>query len=217
MVLKELGFKAGRIHESIVSTYDESKTATAAPMGISTDDLERIVVRPYLETTTYRNLSSRRCAVINLTHDPEIFYRTAFKDAKKGDRLPEDWFEGAITVDAPRLRAAYAVLEVSVEEVRAEGDRATALCRVRLAEERPLIHGPYCRSTFATIESIIHATRVKMFLEKEEMRKAEPLIGKINQYRDLVKRVDPNSTCDGIMEALILKIDDWRKGVGQRT
>ncbi|HEV8456179.1 MAG TPA: DUF447 domain-containing protein, partial [Gemmatimonadales bacterium] len=60
------------IIESIVTTVDVSGSINFAPMGVEWGD-ETIVLKPFLETTTFRNLSATGVAVVNLTDDAMLF------------------------------------------------------------------------------------------------------------------------------------------------
>jgi len=107
--LDDLGFLKGSIGETIVSTYSSDGQPNAAPMGVVIEGHERLLIRPYVSSLTYRNLQAKRCAVVNVTSNPEMFYLTAFKEANPDGKLSPELFEKAETVDAPRLRAADAL------------------------------------------------------------------------------------------------------------
>ena len=65
--LTDLGFSNGVIVETVVSTYNEDGQANAAPMGTEMTNAQRIVFRIYTSSLTYKNLQSKRCAVVNVT------------------------------------------------------------------------------------------------------------------------------------------------------
>lgn len=113
-----LGFSKKTIMETIVSTYNVEGPPNAAPMGVETEDMQRIVIRPYTSSLTYKNLQLKTCAVINVTSNPELYYRTAFKEVNPGGRVPGEWFGKAEAVDAPRLLLADAFIEVSVLNIK---------------------------------------------------------------------------------------------------
>ena len=145
--LADLGFSKETIAETIVSTYSADGQPNAAPMGATTDSLQRLILRIYTSSLTYKNLQSQRCAVINVTSDPEIFYRTAFKEANPKGRLPQEWFEKAETVDAPILRTADAHIEVTVEDVTPlDAEKAEVTCEVKLVQASPVLPQAYCRA-----------------------------------------------------------------------
>ena len=56
------------IIESIVTTLDAEGRPNFAPMGVEWGD-ETIVLKPFLETTTFRNVHETRVAVVNITDD----------------------------------------------------------------------------------------------------------------------------------------------------
>jgi hypothetical protein len=212
--LDDLGFHKGSIGETIVSTYDADGQPNAAPMGVVIESNERLLIRPYISSLTYRNLQAKRCAVVNVTSNPELFYFTAFKEANPDGKLAPDLFEKAETVDAPRLRAADATVEVSVAENGSfSTERAEFLCNVQLVKASKKLPKVYCRAQFATIEAIIHATRIKPFLRgnKQEQERAFRLLELVEICQEVVNRTAPNSRYSEIMADLTQRIDLWRK------
>ncbi|WP_309493100.1 DUF447 domain-containing protein [Candidatus Hecatella orcuttiae] len=202
--LLRLGFAPGLIVETVVSTYNPNRQPAAAPMGVTLDEGGKLVIRPFTDTQTFRNLRSRRHCVVNLTADPRIFFHTAFKGEKPSISIPPEWFEKAEKVNAPRLRDSDAYLEASVVDIQGENrERASVFCRVE--KVRTLTSGPkaYCRATFALIESIIHATRVAFLLKTGKKTKAGRLLALIAHYRQLVGRTAPKTDKEKLMEELV--------------
>ena len=211
--LTNLGFSKGAIIETIVSTYNANGKPNAAPMGAKTEDMKHIVIRLYTSTLTYTNLQSKKCAAINVTSNPELYYRTAFKEVNPEGRVPLEWFEKGETVDAPRLLMAEAFVEVTVVNIKSLGnERAEVLCDVQLIKASSLLPKVYCRAKFATIEAIIHATRVKLFLagDKKRQEQAYRLIDLIEHYNAVVNRTAPNSRYSEIMADLTQRINSWK-------
>ena len=213
-VLTSLGFVKEGIFETVVSTYRPDGRPNAAPMGVMLEDDECLSIRPFKSTLTYRCLMDKMAAALNITSDPLVYYRSVFKDANPGGELPEEWFEKAEVVDAPRLRAAEASVEVDV--VRCEdvgGVRAKILCRVRRIYLGGGCHvRAYSRAVHAAMESIIHATRIKFLLSKEERDKADRLVELVYHYDSVVRRVAPHSVYSDIMDGLVSRIEAWRRG-----
>lgn len=212
--LEDLGFLKGSIGETIVSTYDAKGQPTAAPMGVVTKNNEQLVIRPFMTSLTYKNLQATRCAVVNVTSNPELFYLTAFKEANPDGKVPPDLFEKAKCVDAPKLRDAETFVEVTVAKAGSfNGDREEFLCDVQVVEAIKALPKVYCRAQFATIEAIVHATRIKPFLKgtKQEQERAFRLIELVNMCEDVVSRTAPNSCYSKIMADLTQRINSWRK------
>jgi len=218
LTLEKLGFFKDTIMETIVSTYDERGRPNAAPMGVIAIEPRKILIRPHVSSSTYRNLMANRCAVVNVTSDPVMFFYTAFKEANIGGSAPLDWFEKAKTVNAPRLKSADAIIEVSVSEIKPSNFFAEFSCDVKFVWASKVLPRAYCRAYFATIEAIIHATRVKSFLTSNsaEREKAASLINLIKHYQEITNRVAPNSKCSEIMANLIGMIESWEQNEGLR-
>lgn len=206
--LSDLGFIKNCIFEVIVSTYDIKDLPNAAPMGITTDDMHRLIIKPYKTSQTYRNLLLQKCAVINITSDPLIYYKTAFKDHDGNSNVPLDWFERANQVNAPKLKNSDAYIEVKATKIENKKDRAKVFCKVVNIVPIKITPKAYCRATFAVIESIIHATRIKVFLN--DRKKIEELTRLVKYYDTLVERVAPNSVYSDIMKETLKRIEVWK-------
>jgi hypothetical protein len=210
--LADLGFSKGVIVETVVSTYGSVGQPNAAPMGAIMEQAQRMVLRIYTSSLTYKNLQAKRCAVVNVTSDPEMFYRTAFKEVNPEGKIPTGWFEKAETVEAPRLRAVDAHIEVTVVNVaHFDGEKAEITCEAKRVHASTVLPQAYCRASFAAIEAIIHATRVKHFLmHGEKQEQALNLLEKIRDCQDVVNRVAPSSRYSEIMADLTRRVESWR-------
>ena len=208
-----LGFSKGIIVETIVSTYDSNGQPNAAPMGAIMENAQQIAIKPYITTLTYKNLQQQKCAVINITSNPELYYCTAFKEVNPAGILPQELFEKAETVNAPKLRTADAHVEVSVAKIDTDkGERATVHCKVTLIKSPKRLPVVYCRATAATIEAIIHATRVKALCnDKNAQEQVKALLRMIKNCNDIVNRVAPNSRYSEVMADLNERIKAWRE------
>lgn len=209
--LSDLGFTRNMIMETVVSTFGERNESNAAPMGAVTKDMQHLIIRPYVTSQTYRNLKAKKCAVVNLTSDPEVYYHTALKESKPPGKITSDWFVRAEVVDAPKLTIADAFIEVSVVDMKSlDTRRGEVLCNIQLIRMKNVTPRAYCRGTFACIEAIIHATRVEFYLNQGKVEEAQRLIGLIEHYRALVNRVAPHSSYSRLMSDLAHRVDSWR-------
>ncbi len=144
MSLFEIGFEKGVLVEAIVSTYCPDNSPYAAAMGCQTKDGETLLLRPFTNTQTYKNLLSRKSLVVNITHDPELFYKVVF-----GEELG---FEKSRKVDAPVVKDACAWIEATVLEMSMLYDgRAEVRCDVKHVEALPTKPRPYSRAEHALI------------------------------------------------------------------
>lgn len=210
--LSDLGFMDGVIFETIVSTYNSDRTANAAPMGVTMQDNQTVAVTLFNSSQTYQNLKTNKCGVINLTSNIEMFYRTAFKETNPDGELPKEWFIKAEAVKAPKLRLADAAVEVSVISMEAlGGEKTRVLCRVEQISALQKFPQAYCRAMSATLEAIIHATRVKAFIgDANKQEQVGQLLGLIANCKDVVSHTAPNSQYCIVMADLYRMIDSWR-------
>jgi hypothetical protein len=104
------------IIEAIITTMDEAGVVNFAPMGVEWGD-DRIVVKPFLETTTFRNLRDTGAAVVNLTDDIMLFARAAISS-------PQYPAVPAMRVRGVVLEAACSWRELEVRHIDATPPRS---------------------------------------------------------------------------------------------
>ena len=188
--------------ECIVTTYDPDGRPRAAPMGVQMQRPDELIIRPYRSSRTCRNLRQRRAAVVSVTDDPEIFFRTALKGSVAD--VPAVWFCPADHVDAPKLRPIDAYLEVEVDAIRDVTDaRVEAVCSFKKTCVPKRLPRAYSRADFAVIESVVHATRVGYLRSIGSDAEASRLEAYIHHYFAIVQRVCPHSPVLRMMERLV--------------
>lgn len=210
--LTDLGFSKGIIAETIVSTYNKEGTPNAAPMGVIMEDERHLAINLHNSSSTYNNIKTNMCAVVNLTKNIEVFYKTAFKEANPDGRVPQEWFEKAKAVNAPRLRLADATIDVLVNDLLPVGvEKTKALFNVKLLETTGKYPQVHSRALALTIEAIIYATRIRTFINDEkEQKHLSKLLELIEHCKETVNRVAPDSSYSMIMADLLKNIDSWR-------
>ena len=157
------------IVETIVTTRDRQGQVNVAPMGIewepSVDD-SRIVLKPFLETATYRNVIATRTAVVNLVDDVRVFARAAISNPEYAT-VPAAAISGAVLADC----CAWRELEVVTIDSTPPRSRIETTV-VHRGSTRDFIG--FNRACHAVLEAAIYATRVHMlprdFLESELQR-----------------------------------------------
>lgn len=210
--LVDRGFVDGLIMETIVSTSDSTGHHDAAPMGI-VKNKDQLTIKPFTSSLTFENLNATKCAVVNVTSDPKLFYITAFKEANPNGKLSPELFEKAKTIPAPKLREADATIEVTVDKTAFPfSERAEFLCDVQYIDDPKIFPKVYCRAQFATIEAIVHATRIKPFMKgtEQQQKRALKLLELVDVCQDIVDRTAPNSYYSEIMTDLNKSISMWR-------
>jgi uncharacterized protein len=153
------------IIETIVTSVDDEGRVNCAPMGVEWGD-ETIVLKPFLETATYRNLIATRVAVVNLTDDVRVFATAAISNPDYPTR-PAAVVRGVILADCCSWR------EVEVRSIDSTPPRSrieTAV--VHRGFNREFVG--FNRARHAVLEAAIHATRLHLldraFIEAEMTR-----------------------------------------------
>lgn len=148
------------IIESIVTSTGEDGTLNFAPMGVEWGD-ENIVLKPFLATTTFRNLVATGAAVVNLTDDVLLFARSAIAS-------PQFPAHPATVVRGVVLEAACSWREVEVVSVDDTPPRSRIETRVvHRGFQREFIG--FNRARHAVLEAAILATRTHL-IPAEEIR-----------------------------------------------
>jgi hypothetical protein len=212
MKLRRMKIINNCVYETIISSYGPDKKPNAAPFGVIFKNSKVFHISLYKGSTTLNNLVFSKCGVVNITHDIELFYRTSFKEDYEDITVKESLFQKAESVNAPLIASADFNLEFTIDEVKEESFKTFMVCRiVKIKENTNAIVQPCTRGFFATLESIIHSTRIKYFFKEGKNAEAEKLIKLIGHYREVAKRVSPNSIYVKIIEKLMRRFDTWRR------
>ena len=171
----------GLIIESIVTTIALDGAVNIAPMGVEWgEDGSAIVIKPFLETATFRNIRATRAAVVNLTDDVLLFARAAISN-------PEAPVVPAAAVRGVVLEAACSWRELAVRAVDATPPRSRI-------ETRTVHHGVrreflgFNRARHAVLEAAIYATRVHLLardLLDAELARLQVIVDKTAGPREL--------------------------------
>jgi hypothetical protein len=146
------------IVETIVTTVDGQGAINFAPMGVEWGE-EIIVLKPFLETTTYRNLSTSRTAVVNLTDDAMLFVQGAIS-SPQFPSFPASVVPGFV------LEQACSWRELEVLSIDATPPRSRIEARVVHRGFRREFIG-FNRARHAVLEAAILATRTHLIPARE--------------------------------------------------
>ncbi|MEO8029409.1 MAG: DUF447 domain-containing protein [Gemmatimonadota bacterium] len=141
------------IIETIITTLDAEGLVNCAPMGVEWGETE-IVVKPFLATTTFRNLSATHSAVINLTDDVMLFAVGATSTAV----FPTG---PAVMVNGVVLDATCSWRELEVVSIDATPPRSRIVTRIVHHGFRREFLG-FNRARHAVLEAAIFATRLHL-------------------------------------------------------
>jgi hypothetical protein len=141
------------IVETIVTSMDASGAINFAPMGVEWGD-DVIVLKPFLETSTFRNLNVTRTAVVNLTDDAMLFAQGAISS-------PQFPYVPATVVKGVVLEAACSWRELEIMTIDPSPPRSRIEARVvHRGQQREFVG--FNRAKHAVLEAAILATRTHL-------------------------------------------------------
>jgi uncharacterized protein len=164
------------ILEGIVTTLNEDGSANVSPMGpIVEPSLERLTLRPFQTSTTYRNLKRTGQGVFHVTDDVELLARAAIGRLEAPPAtFPATAVEGVILADACRWYA-FRVTRLNDSE-----ERTTIECEV-VDRGRIRDFFGFNRAKHAVLEAAILATRIGILPAEQiqdEFRRLRPPVEK---------------------------------------
>ena len=157
------------IIEILLTTLDAESQLNCAPMGIEWGE-EALVIKPFVDTATFRNLQATRAAVVNLTDDILLFAQ-----AVTGQPAPGTYAgTPARAVRGLVLDAACSWREVEVVSIDETPPRSRIITRVVHRGQRREFLG-FNRARHAVLEAAILATRTHLLPAGEIRREFERL------------------------------------------
>ena len=160
------------IVESIVTTMSADGAVNVAPMGVEWGD-DRIVLKPFLETTTYRNLMAVNAAVVHLQDDVRVFARAAIGNPTYATQ-PATSVRGVVLEDCCSWR--------ELETVTADNTPPRSRIDMRVVHtgvRREFIG--FNRARHAVLEAAIYATRLQLLPRAEiegELERLQVIVDK---------------------------------------
>jgi hypothetical protein len=167
------------IVETIVTTLAADGAVNVAPMGVEWSE-DAIVLKPFLDTATYRNVAATGAAVVNLTDDVRVFARAAISNPEY-PTLPAAVVRGVVLADCCTWR------EVEVRSIDSTPPRSRIETRVVHRGARREFVG-FNRACHAVLEMAIYATRLhllsRQFIETE-LDRLQTIVDKTAGPREL--------------------------------
>jgi hypothetical protein len=153
------------ILETIVTTVAPDGAVNCAPMGVEWGDAA-IVLKPFLDTTTYRNVAASGELVVNLVDDVRVFARSAIGNPQY-PTVPAVVVRGVVLADCCSWR------ELKVRTIDSTPPRSRIDMDVVHRGVRREFVG-FNRARHAVLEAAIYATRLHLlersFIESELAR-----------------------------------------------
>lgn len=198
--LERLGFNEGDIVEAILVTRDEKGGFNPAPMGIIRDS-NLLEVRIFKSSDSFKNLINDDKASINLTDDPLLFHKAAFKEDLGETPLIRDWIlNGSDTT----------IYSEKHSEKDFSGNRYSFFLNpvsIKITKKEPTV---FSRGRAQAIEAIIHATRIKFFLSENRTREVKTLLELVRWCFNVINKVSqPDSNALKVVNSLKELFEQW--------
>ena len=198
--LNKLGFTEGCIVEIILVSRNMYNFFNAAPMGVIRTN-SMLKISPFNSSETYKNLHRTKHASINITDDPMLFFKTAFKNQLEEPFSLNDWL----------IQGSNAV--IFVEKKKEEffsGNRSSFILKptkVIINKKEPMV---FSRGRAEAIEAIIHATRVCSFQYEKREKEIKELLKNIKYSFDIITRVSNKKSSERrVVECLKNLFENW--------
>ena len=171
-------------HEAIVTSMNMRGKVNIAPMGV---DLHReyLVLKPFTNTETFKNILEVKEAVINLTNDSIIFYNALLsKENLK--------FVPSKKVKPPRIDGYVDYyIECTVEGINLDKEKLRAIVFLKpvYIEKGKGSSMAYSRSNSFIIEMLIYFTKVKAFIDLGNVSGAYKALQEVVNYYIKITRL----------------------------
>lgn len=174
-----LPFQSEIIYEAIITSYNHQNQPNAAPMGFSLTKEKQVIIRPFKESDTYKNLQHQKKCVVNITNDPDLFVKsTLFQDL-----LTDEFYINSKIINAPILKACKGNhIALKVIKEKREEERGIFYCEIIKVELSRESIQPHTRAFSSLIEILIHTTRVIHF-----SKTSGPHDPNVKQLRELIE------------------------------
>jgi len=163
------------VTEVVVTTVSLNGVPNAAPMGIVRHG-DRIFIRMYRDTTTFRNIAETGYMIANITTDASVFVISAFKE------LTPEYFQFEEGIIPPRLKevSGYIFFKCQVDDVVLLEPVSYKVAKCSLPT--------FNRGFAAVLEATIVGTRLHLYKGdegKKKIREFETVVKKCGSIRDI--------------------------------
>jgi len=183
------------IYEGILLTRSLEGIINAAAMGYMKIDNDHVMVKPYINTKTYRNLTETREGVLCIVDDVKLITDIVLKRLNINSIIE-------IVSGFPIISGSNAALMLSVESEKKIGELAEIKCIVN----NIIIRGnpnPYSRVKPAIIEMLIYYTKIKSYIESSMLHEALKLINIVEHNFNIVKKTSSGTIYEDIAESIL--------------
>ncbi len=215
---KSIGLKEDYLYEVLATTFSINNNKiipNTACMGIRLIDDSSIKLRPYPNTSTYKNLRSNKLITLNFVDDIYLYSLASLKDFKRSKNIkifPEEFYDyyklenkenihlNSEIVSLPYIKQAWAMIAcVSMGEEQIAKDDNLGESKV-IEFTLSIISCDKFNDSFKifnraenlALETIILATKLKVAEEKKDKALVQKIEQKIEDYFAEIQRFGKN-------------------------
>ncbi len=215
---KSIGLKEDYLYEVLATTFSINNNKiipNTACMGIRLIDDSSIKLRPYPNTSTYKNLRSNKLITLNFVDDIYLYALASLKDLKRSKNIkifPEDFYDyykienkekilsNSEVVSLPYIKQAWAMIACVVmgEEQIVKDDNLgeskvieftiSIISCDKFKESFKIFN----RAENLALETVILATKLKVAEEKKDKALIQKIERKIEDYIAEIQRFGKN-------------------------
>ena len=215
---KSIGLKEDYLYEVLATTFSINNNniiPNTASMGIRLIDNRSIKLRPYPNTSTYKNLRSNKFITLNFVDDIYLYALASLKDFKRSKNIkifPEEFYDyyklenkenirsNSEMVSLPYIKQAWAMIAcVSMDEEQIVKDDDLGASMVIEFTLSIIFCGKFNdsfkifnRAENLALETIILATKLKVAEEKKDKALVRKIEQKMEDYFDEIQRFGKN-------------------------
>ena len=194
--LSILGFTENCIVETLLVSSNPDGSPNIAPMGITRCE-DSLIVKAYKTSQTYENLSRGGSVSVNVSSDPLMFLKTAFKQEYgqppelviKADAVIQADITGHIHED--NIRASFKLSPINIE----------------IKNTTPKV---FSRGRAIAIDLIINATRLQVHTEEKRDLEVMIIADKMRENIEIINKVSMEGTAEQkVVEAIRSLSNKW--------
>ncbi len=210
---QEFGLKIDNLYEILATTFSKSEksekiTPNTACMGIKLINDNQIMISPYPNTRTFKNLKENGLITINFVDDVYLYALAALKEPNSTSGLtefPMDYYDyqdlSLKNTSIPYISSAWAILTCKVE-MESQKFKRNGLGEVKISEFSLRVlkfnifkksYKLFNRAENLALESIVIATRLKVAKEINNNEIYEELIENLKDNIANIERFGKNA------------------------
>jgi hypothetical protein len=209
--VEDFGLEKNNLYEILASTIskrDEVEYPNTAAMGVRIIDDNKIRIKPYFSSMTYKNLEHNKLITINLIDDVYLFALSSLKNITLDNCITdEDYIFKELElrdkiIRFPYLKQAWGVLFCIADKehhiIKSDSFGKTKIAEFDLNVIFSKIyrnsHKNFNRAENLALEIVVLASRLNVAKEKKDQITVLEIKKKINEYSEMIERFGKNKS-----------------------